>query len=63
MVHQPEMRHGRKSASVPLDGHKAQVVRDVDTGLVTELDVVDGSAEDEEGSLELEHPGEPAGAP
>ncbi len=52
-VHDPEMRHGRKSASVRFDGHKAQVVADVESGLVTAVDVVEGSAKDEEGSLEL----------
>jgi hypothetical protein len=52
-VHDPEMRHGRKSASVRFDGHKASVVADVETGLVTAVDVVEGSAKDEEGSLEL----------
>ena len=52
-VHDPEMRHGRKSASVRFDGHKAQVVADVETGLVMAVDVVEGSAKDEEGSLEL----------
>ena len=52
-VHDPEMRHGRKSANVRFDGHKAQVVADVETGLVTAADVVEGSAKDEEGSLEL----------
>ena len=52
-VHDPEMRHGRKSANVRFDGHKAQVVADVDTGLVTAVAVIEGSAQDEEGSLEL----------
>ena len=52
-IHDPEMRHGRKSASVRFDGHKAQVVADVETGLVVGVDVVEGSAKDEEGSLEL----------
>jgi DDE family transposase/transposase-like protein DUF772 len=52
-VHDPEMRHGRKSASVRFDGHKAQVVADVDTGLVVTVDVLEGSAKDEAGSLEL----------
>jgi hypothetical protein len=47
------MRHGRKSANVRLDGHKAQVVADVETGLVAAGDVAAGSANDEEGSLEL----------
>jgi hypothetical protein len=52
-VQDSEMRHGRKSASVRFDGHKAEVVADVETGLVTAVDVVEGSAKDEEGSLEL----------
>ncbi len=52
-VHDPEMRHGRKSASTRFDGHKAQVVADVATGLVTAVAVVEGCAKDEEGSLEL----------
>src|SRR5215470_167881 len=52
-IHDPEMRHGRKSASVHFDGHKAQVVADVETGLVVTVDVVEGSAKEEEGSLEL----------
>ena len=52
-VHDPEMRHGRKSATTRFDGHKAQVVGDVDSGLVTAVGVMEGSAKDEEGSLEL----------
>lgn len=52
-VHDPEMRHGRKSSSVRFDGHKAQVVADVDSGLVTAVSVMAGSAADEEGSLEV----------
>ena len=52
-VHDPEMRHGRKSSSVRFDGHKAAVVADVATGLLTAVDVVEGSAKDEAGSLEL----------
>lgn len=52
-VHDPEMRHGRKSASVRFDGHKAGVVADVESGLVTAVETMAGSAKDEEGSLEL----------
>ncbi|HYW22708.1 MAG TPA: hypothetical protein VE953_01005 [Terriglobales bacterium] len=52
-VHDPEMRYGRESASVRFDGHKAHVVADVATGLVVTVDVVEGSAKDEAGSLEL----------
>jgi hypothetical protein len=52
-VHDPEMRHGRKSSSVRFDGHKAEVAADVETGLVTAVAVAEGSAKDEVGSLEL----------
>jgi hypothetical protein len=52
-VHDPEMRHGRKSAAVRFDGHKAGVVAEVETGLVTAVAAMEGSAKDEEGSLEL----------
>jgi hypothetical protein len=52
-VQDPQMRHGRKSSSVRFDGHKTDVVADVETGLLTAVDVVEGSAKDEEGSLEL----------
>ena len=34
-VHDPEMRHGRKSSSKRFDGHKAAVVVDTDSQLVT----------------------------
>ena len=30
-VHDPEMRHGRKSSSKRFDGHKAAVVVDIDS--------------------------------
>jgi hypothetical protein len=49
----PEMRHGRKSASVRFDGHKAAVATDVESELITAVDVLAGSAKDQEGSLEL----------
>ncbi|MGH7760073.1 MAG: transposase [Candidatus Dormibacteraceae bacterium] len=52
-VHDPEMRHGRKSSSVRFDGHKAAVVVDVESQLITAVDVMAGSAKDQEGSLEL----------
>ena len=52
-VHDPEMRHGRKSGTVRFDGHKAAVAADVETGLVMAVGVKAGSAKDEEGSLEL----------
>jgi hypothetical protein len=52
-VHDPEMRHGRKSASTRFDGHKLAVAADVESQLVVAVDVMAGSAMDDEGSLEL----------
>ncbi len=52
-IHDPEMRHGRKSASTRFDGHKVAVAADVDSQLVTAVDVLPGSAKDDVGSLEL----------
>ena len=52
-VHDPEMRHGRKSASTRFDGHKAAVVVEVESQLITAVEVMAGSAKDQEGSLEL----------
>lgn len=52
-VHDPEMRHGRKSASTRFDGHKAAVVADVESQLITAVEVMAGSAKDQEGSLDL----------
>lgn len=34
-VHDPEMRHGRKSSSQRFNGHKAQVAVDTDSQLIT----------------------------
>src|SRR5215211_2461449 len=52
-VHDPEMRHGRKSASKRFDGHKAAVVVDTDTPLITAVAVLAGNAPDAEGALDL----------
>lgn len=52
-VHDPEMRHGRKSASVRFDGHKLAVAADVESQVLVAVDVLAGSAKDDEGSLEL----------
>ncbi|MCC7371081.1 MAG: transposase, partial [Chloroflexi bacterium] len=52
-VHDPEMRHGRKSASKRFDGHKAAVVVDTDEPLITAVTVLAGNAPDAEGALEL----------
>ena len=52
-VHDPEMRHGHKSKRRRFDGHKAAVVVDTDTQLITAVDVLSGNAWDSVGALEL----------
>ena len=52
-VHDPEMRHGHKSSRRRFDGHKAAVVVDTDTQLITAVDVLPGNAWDSRGALEL----------
>jgi transposase len=52
-VHDPEMRHGRKSASKRFDGHKAAVAVDTDEPSITAVTVLAGNAPDAEGALEL----------
>ena len=52
-VHDPEMRHGRKSSSRRFDGHKAAIVVDTDSQLITAVDVLPGNAPDNLRSLEL----------
>jgi transposase len=52
-IHDPEMRHGRKSASKRFDGHKAAVVVDTDSQLITAVAVLAGNAPDHEGALAL----------
>ena len=52
-VHDPEMRHGRKSASKRFDGHKAAVAVDADEQLITAVAVLPGNAQDAERALDL----------
>ena len=52
-VHDPQMRHGHKSKRKRFDGHKAAVVVDTDTQLITAVDVLPGNAVDNLGALEL----------
>ena len=52
-VHDPEMRHGRKSSSRRFDGHKAAIVVDTDSQLITAVDVLPGNAPNNLRSLEL----------
>ena len=58
-VHDPEMRHGRKSSSKRFDGHKAAIVVDTDTQLITAVEVLPGNAPDNLGALELVEQSEP----
>ncbi len=51
-VHDPEMRHGRKSKSKRFDGHKADVAVDTDSQLITAVGILDGNAADAEQALE-----------
>ena len=52
-VHDPEMRHGRKSASKRFDGHKAAIIVDTDEPLILAVEVLAGNAADAEGALAL----------
>ena len=52
-VHDPEMRHGRKSSSHRFNGHKAQVAVDTDSQLITAVDVLPGNAPDADRALEV----------
>jgi len=50
-VHDPEMRHGRKSKAKRFDGHKLQVGVDAESQLITEVGVLPGNAPDREQAL------------
>ena len=52
-VHDPEMRHGHKSSSRRFNGHKAAIVVDTDSQLITAVEVPPGNAPDNLGALEL----------
>lgn len=52
-VTDPEMRHGRKSASGKFTGHKGAVVVDTASGVITAADVLPGNAPDNLGALAL----------
>jgi hypothetical protein len=52
-VTDPEMRHGRKSASRRFDGHKLDVMSDEETELVLGVAVRAGNAADGDGTLPL----------
>jgi hypothetical protein len=52
-VHDPEMRHGRKSASKRFDGHKVAVAVDPESQLITAVTVLPGNAPDNTAALAL----------
>jgi hypothetical protein len=52
-VHDPEMRHGHKSASVRFEGHKAAVAVDPESQLITAAAILPGNAQDSEQALSL----------
>ena len=52
-VHDPEMRHGRKSSSHRFNGHKTQVAVDADSQLITAVEMLPGNAPDADQALEV----------
>src|SRR5216684_3024663 len=52
-VHDPEMRHGRKSASKRFNGHKAAVAVEMESQLISAVEVLAGNAGDQEKALQL----------
>ena len=52
-VHDPELRHGHKSSRRRFNWHKAAILVDTDSQLITAVDVLPGNAPDNLGALEL----------
>lgn len=52
-VHDPEMRHGRKSKAKRFDGHKVQMAVDTESQLITAVAVIAGNAPDQEQALRV----------
>lgn len=52
-AHDPEMRHGRKSAQKRFDGHKAQIAVDTEEQFITAVAVLPGNAPDSEMALAM----------
>jgi transposase len=52
-VHDPEMRHGHKSARKRFNGHKADIAVDTESQLITAADVLAGNAPDALGALAM----------
>jgi hypothetical protein len=51
-VHDPDMRHGRKSKKNTFNGHKGEIVADIESGVILDAVVKPGNSADAEGSLE-----------
>jgi hypothetical protein len=52
-VHDPQMRHGRKSATKRFDGHKEVIAVDPESQLIVAADVLPGNAQDHEQALRV----------
>lgn len=52
-VHDPEMRHGRKSSSNRFDGYKGAVGVDAESQIITAVDVLPGNAHDSTDAEEI----------
>lgn len=50
-LHDPAVRHGRKSKRKRFDGHKVEVATDTDSQLITAVEVMPGNAADAEQAL------------
>jgi hypothetical protein len=57
-VADPEMRHGHKSARQRFNGHKAAVAVEMDSQLISGVEVLAGNAGDQEKALDLVHQSE-----
>jgi hypothetical protein len=52
-VHDPQMRHGRKSATRRFEGHKEVIAVDPESQLIVAADVLPGNAQDHEQALDV----------
>lgn len=52
-VHDPEMRHGRKSASQRFDGYKGAIAVETESQVIADVDVIPGNAHDNQNAPSL----------
>jgi transposase len=52
-VHDPEMRHGRKSASQRFDGYKGAIAVEAESQVIADVDVIPGNAHDSQNAPSL----------